>query len=733
MEIFRQLHSSLANSCEQIFTQAYREFDAEFAAQDEKARKLEREVELANQRQKDAVLRIGALEHEVSCLRSEIGRGDISVADDAYLDNLQRLQERYDPEKVFYSVDNRDSDKPGRDLGRTSEELERIYRALYVEFEAILKISGVLRAQVKRNKGKVAQWQSYFLCDEFTIPVDGSFVNFRRVRRTPDEESQDREYFRRRQQTASHIEGNSHQLQQIEADDGSSRTSQQNGNALRRSRSPSVPQRGYIHPSKQVKREIDDNAPGILPYVQESLPSSTQSDDFNEPHQDNDLSAPTMAETQSLKRKWESSQQGKANHHEYTRVEGFDSGNHISIKSETLSSTPLQSIPRNCDTTYLGTQDLDEIGNTVSTPKKKAFFMSDSKAFPSVSENHDLAQVKGDGKAYTSLESKKKRQRELAAKYDDPEIASIAEDGENENPVALGAGKNVETLMKPPGSHPPPLIRNSSTHRRLEHLLEASSPARPRLTSHKAPKYSGASQHAWADGGVEKESPLNLKNGYRADITPGASMEKPRSVNDSSQPNESKRVRVQGIPSNEMPYRERQIDQLDLSSFKLNPGKNKGLDFAFDEVVRKKTERKCLAGCMRIDCCGGKFRAMARVGGLDLNRALNLEKSESGDEEVHILEEYLGDQKHMLALMTCEDRQDLLIEAKAKLLADKYGRHRYTHDRAHSPPGFWRTHMPSTQELAQDREVAQQIEREKVMERYREAMRPGGLWKFADE
>jgi hypothetical protein len=231
---------------------------------------------------------------------------------------------------------------------------------------------------------------------------------------------------------------------------------------------------------------------------------------------------------------------------------------------------------------------------------------------------------------------------------------------------------------------------------------------------------------------VEKKSILSLNNnplanGYRADVTPGAPMQKPGYVNNSRviyQPNESKRVRMEDIPSNEMPCRERPIDQLDLSCFKINPGRNKGLDFPFDEVVRKKAERKCLAGCMRTDCCGGRFRAMARVGGLDF---------EPGDQEKHILEEYLGDQKHMLPLMASEARQNLLIDAKAQILANKYGKHRYTHDRAHSPPGFWRTHMPSTQELAQDREVAERNEREKVMERRREAMQPGGMWKFADE
>jgi hypothetical protein len=41
--------------------------------------------------------------------------------------------------------------------------------------------------------------------------------------------------------------------------------------------------------------------------------------------------------------------------------------------------------------------------------------------------------------------------------------------------------------------------------------------------------------------------------------------------------------------------------------------------------------------------------------------------------------------------------------------------------------------MPSTQELERDRQLAEEMERVKVLERYREAMRPGRLWKFADE
>ena len=52
--------------------------------------------------------------------------------------------------------------------------------------------------------------------------------------------------------------------------------------------------------------------------------------------------------------------------------------------------------------------------------------------------------------------------------------------------------------------------------------------------------------------------------------------------------------------------------------------------------------------------------------------------------------------------------------------------------RAVTPPGFWNADMPSTQQEAENREAARAMERERIQERYFEALR-GGIWKFADE
>jgi peroxin-16 len=95
------------------------------------------------------------------------------------------------------------------------------------------------------------------------------------------------------------------------------------------------------------------------------------------------------------------------------------------------------------------------------------------------------------------------------------------------------------------------------------------------------------------------------------------------------------------------------------------------------------------------------------------------------------LKEYLPSLN--LRLLSSKELRNHLVDVRARELANLFGKHRHAHDRPPTPPGFWRTDMPSTQELERDRQMAKEMERVKVLERYREAMRPGGLWMFADE
>lgn len=163
--------------------------------------------------------------------------------------------------------------------------------------------------------------------------------------------------------------------------------------------------------------------------------------------------------------------------------------------------------------------------------------------------------------------------------------------------------------------------------------------------------------------------------------------------------------------------------KLRLEDFRINPDVNEGHGYAFTDVIRRKDDRACLQSCVKENCCGSKFRALARA-----SRA-----STRQDEFQGLLETYLGNNCHQLSTMSQAEKETLWIEAKMRELANTSGRHRHRYPRMSTPPGFWRTDFPSTQEGEEYNEEAAKLEREVIDERYREAMRPGGLWVFRDE
>ncbi|KAG5949974.1 hypothetical protein E4U53_005595 [Claviceps sorghi] len=168
--------------------------------------------------------------------------------------------------------------------------------------------------------------------------------------------------------------------------------------------------------------------------------------------------------------------------------------------------------------------------------------------------------------------------------------------------------------------------------------------------------------------------------------------------------------------------------ELQLSDFKINPSANEGHDFAFSEVVRDRADRACLPGCTNMHCCGKQFRALAISQRPDPPLT-----SAQRQEEQKLLEDYLGDSSYRLATMRKEERMELWIEAKTQELANKYGKHRHRFSRMQSPPGFWDADFPDTQQLEADRQEAVKRTKQAIAERYREALRPGGRWKFTDE
>ncbi|KAI1824586.1 DNA repair protein endonuclease SAE2/CtIP C-terminus-domain-containing protein [Xylaria intraflava] len=162
---------------------------------------------------------------------------------------------------------------------------------------------------------------------------------------------------------------------------------------------------------------------------------------------------------------------------------------------------------------------------------------------------------------------------------------------------------------------------------------------------------------------------------------------------------------------------------LRLDDFKVNPHANEGYDYAYTDVVRKQNDRACLQGCIKENCCGRKFRGLAKA----------CRAGTSPSEFVSQLESYLGENCHRLSTMSASEKESLWVEAKMKELANTSGKHRHRYPRMPTPPGFWRADFPTTQEGEEYNEEAAKLERQLVEERYREAMRPGGLWVFRDE
>ncbi|KAH7046684.1 DNA repair protein endonuclease SAE2/CtIP C-terminus-domain-containing protein [Macrophomina phaseolina] len=187
------------------------------------------------------------------------------------------------------------------------------------------------------------------------------------------------------------------------------------------------------------------------------------------------------------------------------------------------------------------------------------------------------------------------------------------------------------------------------------------------------------------------------------------------------------------------------LAQLQLSDFKINPNTNAGLDFAYSEVVRSREARQCLPGCTKPDCCGRDLRAMVEAG---LNPPLPRsfwDDSQPTYAQTFVSDKEAQDHRYLqwfqgtsydrdrVDAMPSAMRDDLVVQAKVKLLASQAGKHRHAHQRPRTPPGFWRADFPGTQEREKDREEARKREREAVEERWREAMIEGGRWIFRDE
>lgn len=172
--------------------------------------------------------------------------------------------------------------------------------------------------------------------------------------------------------------------------------------------------------------------------------------------------------------------------------------------------------------------------------------------------------------------------------------------------------------------------------------------------------------------------------------------------------------------------------------FKINPIHNHGYAHPVSEVVRNRDQRSCMPGCTRPNCCGSAIRKVVAMGGhfpapkkSGFSKDVPLEYDSDDDERC--LQAYLGDDYHRLKNIPWEDKEELLWAARTEQFANAYGKHRYQYGRQHTPPGFWDADMPSTQQEIKNKTIAKAMQKAKVAEMHREAMKPGGRYKFRDE
>lgn len=687
MEILKELQASVAEACEASFNNAYKKFELQIAAQDADLRQAEVDGSAAREA---AEHRIQELQNQVSILQQELKRFEIDPKDLELPAGLANLEDEFAPKNIWSNH---------HDVDQLRTILDYKYTTLYTNVQTLAGIYTVLKAKVLQHKKRLQDCDRRLQRNEFTCILNGEPVTFRKV---PNVE------------TGATINSTA----PISRAKPSELESTQGSVSETWAAEPYQNQDLLNHAKTKVKVEKRS----------QSMNSTTQPESQHARH--DSLSSestsdmvPTLPKLQNRKRK-------RAVAASHAHPTDSAPGRSLLVKNEPLSSSPLQTSVYSLAQPLPSTQDLDEIGDTVQTPTKRNVHrevywedlgMENESRGTGARQNQSerlvhqqsiLRPVDGNARRerFNGQKSEMKKKQKLT---NHRAVYSMAEDGD----VGELGGRSKHLPDNAPATHIRPsrsTVDGKATQDRLQSLLEGSFPSKSPLASVRGLPGSVNPQ------GLNRES----NSPRHAPATQSLSSRKP--YDDSATETGSQNFPV--VRPEDEPYRSLPLNRLNLGHFKINSARNEGLDFAYDAVVRKKNDRKCISGCTRPGCCGDRFRAMARLGGFPANAT-----SMQPEEDQRILEEYVGEDRHLLDGLSGHDRDNLLVEARARILANQYGRHRHIHQRAQSPPGFWRTDMPDSQEIESDREAAQRLEREKVEERYREAMRPGGLWTWADE
>ncbi|KAJ5156509.1 hypothetical protein N7492_009312 [Penicillium capsulatum] len=675
MDILKELHLSVAEACEASFDNAYKDLELQLSRQEAELKEANQSASIANQARQAAEHQFQKLQRENLALQDALKTYEASSEQVEPCLPFPNLGAEFAPEHVWHEGLS--------DVNELQRILQSKYSALYNNLQTLMAGWNGLKTKVLQHKKKLRNWEKQLQRDEFTLLLHGAPVTFQRAH-SIDAVSKIR--------TAHAQGGNIGQLSCSEPSEVSHVTPKslcfgQNGESTT--------------PRARIKTEPNSQQVSHAHPVQLSSNSSHLGHDSVDPEPSSDPPHP-LPDLQSRKRR-------RVQQPSHAHPTGSVPQRPVLVKNEPVSSSPIQSSTHSPGQPLMSTQDLDDIGDTVQTPTKRHAARDVRLGGPNPASNPGHAPVKRNEQGQFSQDPsalqpingnahvfKHKDQGQMRNRRAALSMAEDADDDDDyEEQPSKATSKHTRAMLEDPSRKGKDTT--TPTQSRLQGLLEGSTTPKTPLLASKTedlirPKVRGPV------GSSHTRHPL--------------------------QPNEN----APEVRPEDEPYRLWPLHRLNLDHFKINTARNQGFDFAYDSVTRKKDERKCLSGCTRPGCCGDRFRAMARLGGLTANSA-----TEQAEEDQRVLEDYMGNDRRKVNELSAHDREKLLVDARARVLANQYGRHRHNHQRAQSPPGFWRTDMPSTQEMESDREAAQQQERAKVEERYREAMRPGGLWMFADE
>lgn len=681
MDILEGLNVSITETCVAQFAKASRDLKSKLTAHEAALAEAKNNAVIAEQARQSAECKLQQLQNEVRALREELSHYASNPADLEAPAKSADLERDFAPENIWGTKK--------RDADQSQESLEQKYRMIYNNLQIYNQSWSSLKAQVMKHKKKLSYVTRLLERDEFTFTLTNGPVTFQRVLKSDNNNASKPTNLLQSPRITSTLHAS-----RLEDTTGGMRTTHS------RIGSPG----GDEGPDPAIKREQDRRNAGFL---SQSDPCRTQSSpDCGLETLDSTLETPLpLPNLQARKRKRDKPQDTND-----------IPDRPVLVKTEVPSSSPMQCSAPGLGQPFPYTQDLDEIGDSVQTPtKRRASGEARWKSPVPVNlerppDKHPALQSI-DGNARAAKSSARNPENSRRKTISPRALLSMTEDGESGEDRSHSKSSN---LSKPESTaRKTPLVRTSgypqNTGNRLQGLLESPMPSKTQL---KAPKQT-------------RPLPSQREVVNPTETRPA----EPVSFQDSPQPpQESDSQRAPDVQPEDEPYRSLPLHRLNLSHFKINPKRNDGLDYAYDDVIRNKNDRKCLTGCMRPECCGDRFRAMARLGTVPAKP-----DAEQKQEDERVLREYLGDDLDSLSELNGDERETILVEARARAIANQYGRHRHHHQRARTPPGFWRSEMPSTQELESDREAAQKLEREKVEERYREAMRPEGRWVWADE